>query len=244
MARELGLGAFRSNKGDRGLEKRITALEGLTQLAGDRLLDLGCADGTFTRRFAQTFNHVTAVDVEPERLEAFRAEIAGTPLEDQITIRQMPGEHLDLPDNSFDAVTMIEVLEHVIDVDETLGEIHRVLVPGGRLMMTSPNKWFPFETHGVFMFGKRRSPQYAPFLPWVPPLHRRMADARNFTVTELTKRAQAKGLRLVGSDYIMPPFDRSGVGGKIRKVTDAMEQSKLSWLGMALVMVFEKDASL
>lgn len=240
MTRPLGLGAPRSNKGTRGVEKRITALAGLTALKGERLLDVGCGDGTYTRRFAEGWEHVTAVDVEPERLIDFRTEIAGTEL-DRIVVRQMPAEKLDLPNDAFDTATTIEVLEHVQDLDLTIGEIHRVLEPGGRFLVTTPNRWFPFETHGPIIFGKRRKPHVAPFLPWIPPLHRRLADARSFTLRGLSRQVEAKGFRLVAVDYIMPPFDRSGLGGKIRRLTDRVERSRFKWFGMALVLVFEKD---
>jgi ubiquinone/menaquinone biosynthesis C-methylase UbiE len=240
MKHELGRGDVRSNKGERGVEKRIAALTRITPIRGERLLDLGCGDGTFTRRFADSFDHVTAADVEPERLGMFRAAVDGTPLESKLVIREMPGEHLDLADGSVDMVTMIEVIEHVESVSGTLAEVHRVLTPGGRLLITTPNKWFPFETHGFLLFGKRRSPQYFPFLTWITPLHRRLADARVFTKKGLTRQAEAQGFRLVGSDYMMPPFDRSGLGGKIRKVTDRIERSRLKFFGMALILVFEK----
>jgi SAM-dependent methyltransferase len=241
MTRELGRGAVRSNKGDRGVEKRLSALGALTDIGGTHLLDLGCGDGTYTRRLAEHFDRVTGVDVEPERLEMFRAEVAGTPLADRLVIHQMAGEQLDLPDATFDVVTMIEVIEHVASVEQTLAEVHRVLTPGGRLLLTTPNTWFPFETHGFFFRGRRRPPQYGPFLTWVPPLHRRMADARTFTRSGVSAQAADQGLRLVASDYMMPPFDRSGVGGRIRAVTDRVERSPLKFLGMALVLVFEKQ---
>jgi ubiquinone/menaquinone biosynthesis C-methylase UbiE len=240
--RPLGLGAFSSNKGERGVEKRIGALAGLTPLKGDRLLDVGCGDGTYTRRFAEGWAHVTAVDVEPERLAAFRRAVAGSELERRVVIRQMSVERLDLPDASFDAVTTIEVLEHIPDLEAALDEIHRVLVPGGRFLITSPNRYFPFETHGFFFVREKRwPPRYGPFLPWIVPLHSRLADARSFTVRGLSRQIERRGFRLTGVDYIMPPFDRSPTGGRIRAVTDRVERSQLKWLGMALVLVFRKE---
>lgn len=242
MTRTLGLGAPSSNKGQRGLEKRLKALAGLTPLKGERLLDVGCGDGTYTRRFAEGWERVTAVDVEPERLNTFRTVIAGTEMDLRVGVREMPAEHLDLPNDAFDTVTTIEVLEHVKDLDLTLNEIHRVLIPGGRFLVTTPNRWFPFETHGFFFLrAKRWKPRYGPFLPWIPPLHRRLADARSFTVRGLSRQVEARGFTLTGVDYIMPPFDRSGLGGKLRKATDRIERSRLKWFGMAMILVFEKN---
>jgi SAM-dependent methyltransferase len=42
-------------------------------------------------------------------------------------------------DATFDVVVCGEVLEHVVDTDNLLAEIHRVLAPGGRLILTTPN---------------------------------------------------------------------------------------------------------
>ena len=241
-ARALSHGAKSSSFGDRGVVKRLTALSRLTELTGEHLLDVGCADGTYTMRLADGFQRVDAIDIEEERLADFRRAISGTPFEDRISVHNMSADKLLFDDGTFDAVTTIEVLEHVGDLDASLREIHRVLVPGGRFLITSPNRWFPFETHGVmFRRGGRRHPSWhAPGLPWVPPLHRRMSDARAFTVHRLGARIQRIGFDLVGSGYIMPPFDRSPVGRRIRPLTDAVERSPLQFFGMALVLAFRK----
>lgn len=49
------------------------------------------------------------------------------------------GEAMPFPDNTFDTVLMIEVIEHVEGDDQALREIRRVLKPGGVLVMTTPN---------------------------------------------------------------------------------------------------------
>ncbi|WP_419786195.1 class I SAM-dependent methyltransferase [Pseudodesulfovibrio sp.] len=47
---------------------------------------------------------------------------------------------LDLPDNTFDVVICREVIEHVESVPHTLREFHRILKPGGKLILTFPNR--------------------------------------------------------------------------------------------------------
>lgn len=238
--RELGLGNQSSAFGSGGVDKRLGALAGLTELGGDRLLDIGCADGTYTLRMAAGFREIDAVDIEPERLAAFRAALDGSPAADKITLAQMSAESLVFPDETFDVVTTIEVLEHVGDLDRTISEIHRVLKPGGRLLITSPNRYFPFETHGFMFRGERHSPAHGPFLPWLIPLHNRLADARAFTVRTLSADIESRGFERVGVDYIMPPFDRSAIGKKIKPVLDRVERSPLKFFGMALILVFRK----
>lgn len=232
-----------SNKGERGIVKRLDALAGLTHIGGVRLLDIGCADGSYTRRLAESFDRVDAIDVEAERLDDFRVAIAGTSEQARITIQQVSADHLPFGDGTFDAVTAIEVLEHVADLDGCLAETYRVLKPGGQLLLTSPNRWFPVETHGFLVRGRRRSGWKAPGLPWVRPLHRRLSDARAFTVSGLAAQAAGHGFELVGFDYIMPPFDQSPVGRRIRPVTDALERSPLRFFGMALIMVLRKKTT-
>ena len=66
------------------------------------------------------------------------------------------GGAVPLADGSVDVLTSFTVLEHVHDERETLAEFRRLLNPGGRLVLTVPNKWWIFETHGADL----------PLLPW------------------------------------------------------------------------------
>lgn len=240
MDQPLGLGKS-SAKGERGITKRLDALARQTPLRGDRLLDIGCGDGAYTVRLAESFGQVEAIDIQQDRLALFAERIAGTGLADRVTVREMSATALDYPDATFDLITAIEVVEHVTELPGALAEIHRVLRPGGRFCVTTPNRWFPFETHGVLVRGRRYPSSRAPFVTWVRPVHRRFSDARTFTAAELRGHLAQAGLRLRSLDYMMPPFDRSGVGRRIRAATDRIERSPLSFFGMTLIATAEKD---
>jgi SAM-dependent methyltransferase len=147
--RAISHGEKSSNKGERGITKRLDALATLTPLTGHRLLDIGCADGSYTRRLAEGFDQVDAIDIEVERLDDFREAGPGW-----IAVAEMSADALSYPDNTFDVITAIEVMEHVGDVDAVLAEVARVLVPGGRFLVTTPNRWFPFETHKPIIAGE------------------------------------------------------------------------------------------
>lgn len=242
--RPLGLGNVHGSAlGPRGISKRLDALRRLTSLEGERLLDVGCASGEYTEELARGFTSTDAIDIEPERLEIFDKRLADRGIAHRILISRMSAEDMSFRDQTFDAVTAIEVLEHIPDLDAALGEIHRVLRPGGRFMVTGPNRLFPFETHGVIFRGKRYPAARAPFLPWIPPLHQRMADARNFTITSLRRTVQPHGFRLVGWTRLMPPFDRSRAGKRIRTATDRLERTPLGVFGITVVMVFMREAA-
>ncbi len=245
MQNPLGLGNRSSAFGERGISKRIDALARRTELRGDRLLDIGCGDGAYTVRLAGGFGQVDAIDIQPGPLALLADQvegdrIAGQPDGARITIAEMSADKLDFPDETFDLVTSIEVLEHITELDQALAEICRVLKPGGRFAFTTPNRWFPFETHGFIVRGRRYPPGRAPFLTWIRPLHRRLADARTFTAAELRRRLGAAGLEVRSADYLMPPFDRSALGQRIRVVTDLAERTPLRRFGMALAVTAEK----
>lgn len=239
--RPLGLGNIHGSAlGPRGITKRLDALARLTPLEGERLLDIGCASGEYTEELAKGFATVDAIDIEPERLELFGKRLGEGGGAHRISITRMSAENMSFRDRSFDAVSTIEVLEHIPDLDAALREVYRVLRPGGHFLVTGPNRLFPLETHGFIFRGKRYPPTRAPFLPWIAPLHDRLADARSFTVSSLRERIEPHGFRLMGWTRLMPPFDRSRLGRRIRGATDKLESTPLGVFGVTIVMAFER----
>ena len=129
MHNPLGQGNKSSAFGERGITKRLDALGCRVDLRGNRLLDIGCGDGAYTVRLADGFAAVDAIDVQDGPLALFRERLEGTPAAGHITIGEMSAAKLDFPDDTFDLVTAIEVLEHVEELDQALEEIRRVLSP-------------------------------------------------------------------------------------------------------------------
>ena len=112
-----------------------------------------------------------------------------------------------LADASVDGVLLNEVLEHVADETATHCEIRRVLRPGGHLVVMSPNRWFPFEGHGMRFLG-RDFGFPIPFLPWLPnALSSRVMTARNYWPHELRNIVAAAGFSIVSIDYVLPVFE-------------------------------------
>jgi SAM-dependent methyltransferase len=116
--------------------------------AGDRVLDLGSGDGTFTAELERAGAHVVAVEVAEAALN--RAWSAHPELD----FRLAPiGGPLPLEDCSFDVVWASEVIEHVADTARWLSEVRRVLSPRGRLLLTTPNHpRASLLTHGLERF--------------------------------------------------------------------------------------------
>lgn len=101
-------------------------VEWLSPQAGERILDLGCGDGQLTERLASTGALVTGVDASAAMVTAARAR--------GIDAIEASAEQLPLPDGSFDAVFSNAALHWVRNQDAMLGEVHRVLRPGGRFV--------------------------------------------------------------------------------------------------------------
>ncbi|MFT7476310.1 MAG: SAM-dependent methyltransferase [Verrucomicrobiales bacterium] len=219
-----------SARGERNIGGRLRAMRRLAPLSGQRLLDVGCGTGEYTNRMAPDFETVDAIDIEPERLELFATR---HPL--NVTVKSMSANDLDYPNETFDVVTMVEVLEHLSEPRVALSEIQRVLKVGGKLLLTTPNRAWPLEQHGVLL-GKRRYPgPIAPGLVWIKPLHRRFSDANAFTKTDLDRLAGQSGLELDEVTYMMPPLDSLTAGSRVHQILDRAELSPLRRLGQTIV---------
>jgi SAM-dependent methyltransferase len=99
-------------------------------------LDVGCAGGELTVCLAPYADRVIGLDVWPERIERAQARRAPSNVEFRC------GRLEELPPGSVDLVTALEVLEHLPpgEAPAFLSAIRRVLQPGGRLLLTTPNR--------------------------------------------------------------------------------------------------------
>jgi ubiquinone/menaquinone biosynthesis C-methylase UbiE len=102
-------------------------------LAGKRVLDVGTGDGTSALAAASRGAVVTGLDVDPAMLDAARARAERRGL--TISLRTGRAEALPFDDGSFDVVLAVTVLCFVSDAPTAVGEMARVLAPGGRLVL-------------------------------------------------------------------------------------------------------------
>jgi len=103
--------------------------------SGDHVLDVAAGAGEQTiaaaRRVGST-GRVLATDIAPRILELAAAEARRQGFE-QVSVRAMDGEALDLPDAGFDVVISRVGLIYMPDRTRAVAEMHRVLKPGGRV---------------------------------------------------------------------------------------------------------------
>jgi SAM-dependent methyltransferase len=161
-------------------------------------LDVGCGAGDYAGLLTQAgCDRAVGIDL------ALRPPLA---TRHAVSYAVTASERLPFAGASFDGALVNEVLEHVDDEGATLGELHRVLRPGARLVVFSPNRWFPFEGHGAVLRG-REIDAPVPLLPWLPmAVGRRWMRARNYWPSELRRLVAAAGfdVRVVG--FAFPLF--------------------------------------
>jgi len=104
---------------------------------GKRVLDFGCGSGYGSARMAKIAESVEAVDVAEDAIAHAREKF---PLPRLQFTHIDPFARLPFADASFDTVLSFQVFEHVTNVDHYLSEIHRVLRPGGVLVLVTPDR--------------------------------------------------------------------------------------------------------
>lgn len=135
-----GADEFHSGRGLSALKRRQVAH--LAPRAGMRVLDLGCGRGEVLLACAQAGAEVSGIDYAPAAVAISRDTLDEYPAAEVVAgdVTALPW-----PDASFDAVLSGDVIEHLVpaDADAMLREAHRVLRPGGRLVLhTAPNRLF------------------------------------------------------------------------------------------------------
>jgi SAM-dependent methyltransferase len=118
------------------------------------ILEVGCGDGTFTTELSKYSHDVNAIDISEGQITENALRFPN------ITFRQHDvGETFPFEDGAFGVVWCSEVLEHLFDPAFAMREIHRILRPGGRLLVTVPyHGYFKNVLIALFKFDKHYAP--------------------------------------------------------------------------------------
>ena len=102
--------------------------------AGRRTLDAGCGEGYGANILADTASEVVGVDVETAVVDRAAARYARARFETANLVA------LPYPDGAFQSVVSLQVIEHLQGPQDFVAECHRVLAPGGVLIISTPNR--------------------------------------------------------------------------------------------------------
>lgn len=135
--------------GRRHLVRGMIARFAPPNTADGRYLDLGCGTGILLEEFGATFKHVFAMDYSNTALSLARTRV-------RKPMAQADARHLPYPDNTFDLITCLDIIEHIREDVDALSEAFRVCKPGGHLMLSVPALDFLWSEHDEAVYHLRR----------------------------------------------------------------------------------------
>lgn len=138
------------------------------------LLEVGFGNGVLLNNLRCLGWSVEGVDFDPKAIDSARRNF-------NLNVRAGSLQSQNYPENNFDAIVINHVIEHVHDPQALLAECYRIMKPGGKLIVLTPN----IQSQGYSKFGKA----------WVhldPPRHLNL-----FSTKTLHKLASLSGLKIV-----------------------------------------------
>ena len=145
--------------------RRNTVLGALNLRTGERVLELVCGGGYYAQQAAQFVGRtgrVCAIDISPDQVAAAQARCAELAW---VECREADIATPPFGDAEFDAAFAVQALEYLSDLDAGLRQIHRMLRPGGRLIVVATDwssaVWYSEDTPRM----QRVLSAFAPHIP-------------------------------------------------------------------------------
>ena len=129
-------------------ERKTRLLELLAGVEG-KVLDIGCGPGIMVADILDLGCRFWGVDGSPRMIDQCLKQFGDSP---DARFDVMNAEALRFPDDSFDAVTCVGVIDRVTRPEQAIAEMARVLKPNGRLLISFPNLVSPYAFWRVYIY--------------------------------------------------------------------------------------------
>ena len=186
---------------------RVKFIADRAELAGARVVDVGCGGGILAESLARKGAELTGIDVAPRVLATARLHLHESGLDvdyREVTVEELASES----PGSFDVVTCMEMLEHVPDPASIIQSVQRLLKPGGHGFFSTLNR-----TPLAFVLGIVGAEHIARLLP--RGTHRYDRFIRPSELSAWARRAGLEVRDIVGLHY--NPITRSVMlGGNVQ----------------------------
>jgi 2-polyprenyl-3-methyl-5-hydroxy-6-metoxy-1,4-benzoquinol methylase len=132
--------------------------EYLPSVRGQRILEIACGRGGFSRLLASRGARMFGADFSSTALQIARARTNGvrTQPHNQVDLAQADAQNLPYAKNSFDAIVSCETIEHLPDPPAALREMARVTRSGGTLFLTTPNYFNLMGLYNLYARARNR----------------------------------------------------------------------------------------
>ena len=156
----------------------------------EKLLEAGCSKGTLVKHYRNIGVDAYGIDANEESVILANSDF----------ITHQTGEDLKFPENSFDALMGIHVIEHIPKLKKFLQEVYRVVKPGGRIFFMYPCE----PIRGLYAV-------YAATLLFGNPLRARQIHCHKLTPKKLRKQfTDPANLEHVSSNFWFFPLPQFG----------------------------------
>jgi len=127
----------------------IGALNQLALEPSGRALEVGPGSGVYLPVLCSLFSEVVTTDIEESYLDRARNLSSSHP---NLSAKIDDVTNSALPESGFDLILCTEVIEHISDSTSALREMHRLLKPGGKLILSTPQRYSPLELTAKIAF--------------------------------------------------------------------------------------------
>jgi 2-polyprenyl-6-hydroxyphenyl methylase/3-demethylubiquinone-9 3-methyltransferase len=176
-------------------QKRLV-LELLDDVHG-RVLDVGCGPAVMEEALLARGLGVWGIDASAEMIEHGKARLAASGLAGRCSLAVGDATRIAAADGFYDAVLAMGVLEYLPDYRPALREMHRVLRPGGTLVLTLPNRISPYHAvRGAYLTARKL-------------MHREALKTNRCIPWQLDRQLAEHGLRKLdglGCNFILFPL--------------------------------------
>lgn len=222
-----------------GQERRLQMIVRWAKLENACVLIDGVGVGTYASQIRRRYTpNVEAFDIEAERAREAQTDTPHTLV--------AAAENLPYPADMFDTILSNEVMEHVQDDRAAAHEMVRVLKPAGRIVIFTPNRWYPFETHGHYWRGQYHFGN-TPLINYLPDnLRDKLAPhVRVYTGRGLRRLFADCPVKIVTHHRVYGGYDnitiRFGKPGRVvRDTLHRLENTPLDIFGLSHLLVIEK----